>query len=726
MSSSKNTNNAADNPQSGQGRPLPKKEADQFKNVIKFYESKNYKKALKNADLILKRYPNHGETLCMKGLIVNGMVNSGIGVDAMKGDKNKKKVSGGEGEDEKISLEEKKKEAIELVKRGLMNDMRWVAIAIAVMSCSCCDLYLTHHLLTHLYHHTHTSLIHYYRSHVCWHVYGLLHRSSQNYKEAIKAYKQALRIDVDNLQILRDMGLLQIQMRDISGFQETRLKILTLRPNQKIHWLTYALSLHVGGNPEGAVGIINRYMDTLDKETSPDEFTRYFENSELAMYKNLCLSETKNGIVHDDNEGGDKKKEEEEEEGGEEKGSNSNNEDDNNNNDDDGLGGIRAALKHLDEIHDIVVDETGWLMAKLSYQLQLGQFDNAKELVWKLFERGLTEDHRVHGMYMCALLSCDRDTCCEVEKLRGTATLASLRPLSDNERSVLLKAYDPNPNMTGPLAIMYPRSAAIKRIGLMLLPPTGEEFKSAIGAYCQRQIIKGVPSLGSDLSSMYLMEEVKPDGQTRYKLAKDPVDVKAHPIHGILVELVDSYIVSLSSSNNTFPNDTTKTEHPPSVLLWTWYLRAVLHEQVGEYADGISLINKCIDHTPTAVDFYELKSRLLELGGDIQEAANVVDAGRDLDHQDRYINNQTTKLLLRAGRMEDAGDRIALFTREGGPPEQNLYDMQCTWYELEVADCLRKKGELGKSLRKYSTFFCVMYILLDVNTMFVFISNDYS
>ena len=124
MSSSKNTNNAADNPQSGQGRPLPKKEADQFKNVIKFYESKNYKKALKNADLILKRYPNHGETLCMKGLIVNGMVNSGIGVDAMKGDKNKKKVSGGEGEDEKISLEEKKKEAIELVKRGLMNDMR--------------------------------------------------------------------------------------------------------------------------------------------------------------------------------------------------------------------------------------------------------------------------------------------------------------------------------------------------------------------------------------------------------------------------------------------------------------------------------------------------------------------------------------------------------------------------------------------------------------------------
>jgi hypothetical protein len=61
------------NPQSGQGRPLPKKEADLFKNVVKFYESKQYKKGLKNAETILKRFPNHGETLCMKGLIVNSL-----------------------------------------------------------------------------------------------------------------------------------------------------------------------------------------------------------------------------------------------------------------------------------------------------------------------------------------------------------------------------------------------------------------------------------------------------------------------------------------------------------------------------------------------------------------------------------------------------------------------------------------------------------------------------
>ena len=145
--------------------------------------------------------------------------------------------------------------------------------------------------------------------------------------------------------------------------------------------------------------------------------------------------------------------------------------------------------------------------------------------------------------------------------------LATLRPLLEEEHTTLSTAYGSGGGGTtegdgGGLATKYPRSAAIKRIHLILLHHAGEEFKSAVGAYCQRQIIKGVPSLGSDLSSMYLMEEVKPDGQS-YTLAKDPIDVKSHPIHGILVDLVDAYISSLTS-NNTFPNNkTTKTEQHP-------------------------------------------------------------------------------------------------------------------------------------------------------------------
>merc|ERR1712038_464875 len=86
------------------------------------------------------------------------------------------------------------------------------------------------------------------RSHVCWHVYGLIHRANRQYNEAIKAYKQALRIDTHNLQILRDLSLLQIQMRDLAGFIMTRLTILDVKPNQKMNWLTLALAKHLLGD----------------------------------------------------------------------------------------------------------------------------------------------------------------------------------------------------------------------------------------------------------------------------------------------------------------------------------------------------------------------------------------------------------------------------------------------------------------------------------------------
>lgn len=48
------------------------------------------------------------------------------------------------------------------------------------------------------------------KSHVCWHVYGLLYRSDREYREAIKCYRNALRIDPDNIEILRDLSLLQV------------------------------------------------------------------------------------------------------------------------------------------------------------------------------------------------------------------------------------------------------------------------------------------------------------------------------------------------------------------------------------------------------------------------------------------------------------------------------------------------------------------------------------
>lgn len=72
------------------------------------------------------------------------------------------------------------------------------------------------------------------QSHVCWHVYGLLQRSDKKYDEAIKCYRNALKWDKDNIQILRDLSLLQIQMRDLEGY---KVNIL----GNKLFYLVYFL-----------------------------------------------------------------------------------------------------------------------------------------------------------------------------------------------------------------------------------------------------------------------------------------------------------------------------------------------------------------------------------------------------------------------------------------------------------------------------------------------------
>ena len=74
----------------------------------------------------------------------------------------------------------KKNEANEFVKKGLKNDLR---------------------------------------SHVCWHVYGLVHRSNKKYDEAVKCYRNALKWDKENIQIYRDLSIVQLQMREMEGFR---------------------------------------------------------------------------------------------------------------------------------------------------------------------------------------------------------------------------------------------------------------------------------------------------------------------------------------------------------------------------------------------------------------------------------------------------------------------------------------------------------------------------
>lgn len=151
---------------------------------------KQYKNGLKLAKQILSnpKYTEHGETLAMKGLTLNGLG--------------------------------RRDEAYKYVRLGLRNDLR---------------------------------------SHVCWHVYGLLQRCDKKYDEAIKCYRNALKWEKDNLQILKDLSLLQIQMRDLEGYKETRHRLFKLRPSQHASWIGFAMSYHLLGDLEMANSILDAF-----------------------------------------------------------------------------------------------------------------------------------------------------------------------------------------------------------------------------------------------------------------------------------------------------------------------------------------------------------------------------------------------------------------------------------------------------------------------------------
>jgi len=123
------------------------------------------------------------------------------------------------------------------------------------------------------------------RSHICWHVFGMLQRSDKKYDEAIKCYRNALKWDKDNLQILRDLSLLQIQMRDLEGFKETRIKLFELRPTHRASWIGYAMSNHLLKDYPAALKILEEFRKTLQKQPYD------FEYSELLMYQNMVMRE---------------------------------------------------------------------------------------------------------------------------------------------------------------------------------------------------------------------------------------------------------------------------------------------------------------------------------------------------------------------------------------------------------------------------------------------------
>ncbi|KAK9808522.1 hypothetical protein WJX73_004343 [Symbiochloris irregularis] len=493
---------------------LPGKDAALFRTLVKLYESKQYKKGIKTADQILKKYSEHGETLAMKGLLLNSLG--------------------------------KREEAYEYTRNGLKANLK---------------------------------------SHVCWHVYGLIYRGDSNYDEAIKCYKNALRIERDNLTILRDLALLQVQMRDTAGFLETRQQILKLKPE-----------------------VLGAY-EQIQEEVAPGEA---YEHSEMLLYKAQLLEASEQ---------------------------------------------YEAALAHMKSHEDDIVDKLGTREMRARIFLKMQRFEESEQLYRELL--AITPDNYRYHEGLRASMQVPVDSCA---------------PLTGDQRSRLQSLY-------AELAETFPRSAAVRRIPLDFLE--GQDFESAAETHAQHFLRREIPSLFSDIKPLY-----------RDAAKQETLQLLLERLHS------SAQASSRAAADSGTTTDTTNSSESYDAAVWTKLYLAQHYDHLGNTKRAVELLNEAIQLAPDLIELHTAMAKVLKHAGDAQGAAQAAVKAQSLDLADRYLNSTAAKYLFRADRVSEATRMAARFTKDG-EQANNLYDMQCTWYEIECGSAHLRLHELGQALKKF-------------------------
>lgn len=311
----------------------------------------------------------------------------------------------------------------------------------------------------------------------------------------------------------------------------------------------------------------------------------------------------------------------------------------------------QQAIDYLLEIQGRITDKYGLREKLVNLLLHLGRFSQAEKIVYQLISMN-PENLRFHNLL-----------------LQTKQLTTPFPPAAIDE---LLAYYDD-------LAQRFPREEVPRRQVLEWLPASDPRFSARVDAYLRNKIRKGVPSLFKSLSSLFLdAEKTKVIGQ-----------------------LVEAYVKSLEESDfKRLPGDEVGTETPVTYL-WSLAFLAQYYDLTYQPSLALHFIDKAIDHTPTILDLYIYKSKIFEHQGDYVQAAEIYDFARCLDLADRHINTRCVKRMLRINRIERANELIALFTRDGDPPQNYLYDMQCLWFELETADAYFRLNNIGRALKKY-------------------------
>eukprot|EP00170_Pyropia_yezoensis_P001131 contig_5119_g1135 len=566
-------------------------------------------------------------------------------------------------------------------------------------------------------------------SHVCWHVFGLLYRSDREYHAAAKAYLNALRLDTGNAQILRDLALLQVHIRDFPGLLETRHLLLSSKPGLRVNWAGLAVANHLSGDTATAVRVIDSYISSFKDNESADPDSDY-QASEVVLYKAMLLEE-----------GGD----------------------------------LAATVAHLDSVRGVVVDSVQWRERRARVLHRLGRFVAAEADLRHLLD--LNPDNRAYHAALHAAVAAQ-----QAELSGGGAPPLAVASESTTDEAALPLYPSPLECLSGSVAAVvasgvvvptspsaddaadvrrvvrlsdalsrrHQRSLLCRRLPLEVLDGSSQDFFARLDAYVRPMVVKGVPSTFSDIKPLYAdatkvaaiarlfafyTAALDATGELPPPVGEDTIApqpegslcapaVDASPItaavdadEGVPVVDITAGVGSVTVGDGATANGTAHGDgdgngdtaavksvasSEPGVKLWVRHFISLHLDAVGDHEAAIAMCEGTIAAWPTIVEPRLVHARVLKHAGDLSGATDVADAARRLDLSDRYVNTKAVKAALRAGRLADAAGWISLFTRDGDSGgAQALYDMQVSWFENSMADGLSANGDVPRALKHY-------------------------
>ncbi|KAK6458801.1 NMDA receptor-regulated protein 1-domain-containing protein [Scheffersomyces xylosifermentans] len=210
------------------------------------------------------------------------------------------------------------------------------------------------------------------------------------------------------------------------------------------------------------------------------------------------------------------------------------------------------------------------------------------------------------------------------------------------------------------LARFYPRSDPPKYLPLTFTPSTNPKFEEKAREYIVPQLTRGIPATFVNVKPLY----------------KNPKKLKV-----IEKIVLDFYENELPKINN------------PTIYVWIKYYLAQHYLYLNELDKATKCIDEALAHSPTLVELYIVKARIVKHRGEFAKAAVIMNEGRELDLQDRFINSKATKYYLRANQVNEAIDTISLFTKldEGVLNGcKDLHSMQVNWVLVESAEAYKR------------------------------------